>query len=154
MNKKKKNKEAYMNQRHLRHILAGIIIGVMALILLMGCTEPAPAPPPPPPPVVSPPPPPPPPTYFVNVSSLALREGPTTAARMITTLRFNDEVELMSTAGSWGRVRDLRRNLVGWASMRYLQPSPASSPRSVPRRRKAPAAPQEEPPKPRAPKAM
>ena len=105
---------------NVRRILTGLLLGVLALTLLMACTEPAPSPPPPPPPVAAPPQPSPPPLYFVNVSSLALREGPTTASRMITTLRFNDEVELMGTSDGWGNVRDLRRNLVGWASMRYL----------------------------------
>ena len=38
------------------------------------------------------------PMYFVTVKGLALRE----------------------TSGRWGRVRDVRRNIVGWSSMRYL----------------------------------
>jgi hypothetical protein len=136
----------------LRHILIGLVLGLMVLTLLSACVEPAPAPPPPPPPIVSPPPPPP-PLYFVNVSSLALRDGPTTSAPQIATLQFNDEVELLDTSGGWGRVRDVRRNIIGWSYMRYLQPSPAYRPQSVPRRR-APAAPKEEAPKPEAPKAM
>ena len=73
-------------------------------------------------------------TFFVNVDGLALREGPTTAAPQISTLQFNDEVQLMGTSDGWGQVLDVRRNISGWASMRYLQPSPAYSPRSVPRR--------------------
>jgi hypothetical protein len=58
--------------------------------------------------------------YFVNVRSLALRDGPTTSATKIATLKFNDEVELLDTSGGWGRVRDVRRNIVGWSDMRYL----------------------------------
>jgi hypothetical protein len=135
----------------LRRALTGLTLCVMALTFLMGCVEPSP---PPPPPMVEPPPPsPPPPLYFVNVSSLALREGPSTAAPQIGTLQFNDEVEIMESTGSWARVMVPGRNIVGWASMRYLQPAPANRPRSVPRRR-APA-PQEPAPKPpAAPKAM
>lgn len=135
-----------------RHLLTGLALGVMALTLLLACVEPAPLPPPPPPPVVEAPPPPSAPLYFVNVSSLALRDGPTTSAPQIATLHFNDEVELLDSSGGWGRVRDVSRNIVGWASMRYLQPVPASRPRSVPKR--APA-PKEQPTKPsEAPKAM
>lgn len=100
--------------------------------------------PPPPPPVSEGPPPS--STFFVNVNGLALREGPTTAAPQISTLEFNDEVQLMGTSDGWGQVLDVRRNITGWASMRYLQPSPAYSPRSVPRReRPAPKQPTPEP---------
>jgi hypothetical protein len=121
----------------LRHALTGLFLGVMALTVLMACVEPAP-PPPPPAPVVEAPSPPPPPLYFVNVSSLALREGPTTSAPQISTLHFNDEVQLLDTSGGWGRVVDVSRDLTGWAYMRYLQPVPADRPRPV-RRRRAPA---------------
>jgi hypothetical protein len=64
-------------------------------------------------------------------------------------LTFNDDVELLESAGGWGRVHDLRRNLVGWASMKYLQPAPASRPRPVssPTRRHAPASPPQTTPK-------
>jgi hypothetical protein len=61
-----------------------------------------------------------PPMYFVNVHSLALRDGPTMSAPQIGTLNFHDEVELLETSGGWGRVRDVRRNIVGWSYMRYL----------------------------------
>ncbi|MBM4285647.1 MAG: SH3 domain-containing protein [Deltaproteobacteria bacterium] len=133
----------------LQRTFLGLALAMLALAAIFGCAEPPPAPPP----VVVEPPPPPsaPPLYFVTVSSLALREGPTTAARIITTLNFNDEVELMESAGGWGRVRDLRRNVVGWASLRYLQPGPSSRPQPVPARRRPPAA---APEKPTSPKAM
>jgi hypothetical protein len=122
----------------------------MALTLFMGCVEPGP--PPPPPMVETPPPPPPAPLYFVNTASLALREGPTTAAPQIGTLQFNDEVEILDTSAGWARVFDGRRDRTGWASMRYLQLMPADRPRSVPKRR-APAP--KEPAKPaETPKAM
>lgn len=135
----------------LRHTLTGLALGVMALALCMGCVEPGP-PPPPPPPMVETPPPPSPSLYFVTVSGLALREGPTTAAPQVGTLEFNDEVELMETNGGWARVYDTRRSRTGWASLRYLQPMPANRPRSVPRR-KAPA-PKESPQPAETPKAM
>jgi len=133
----------------LRRTLTGLALCVMALTLFMGCVETGP---PPPIVVVETPPPPPPPLYFVNVSSLALRDGPATGAPQIGTLQFNDEVELLDTSSGWGRVYDLRRNMEGWASLRYLQAVPADRPRSVPKRR-APAP--KEPAKPaEPPKAM
>jgi len=61
-----------------------------------------------------------PPMYVVKVHSLALRDGPTMSTPQIATLNFNDEVELLETSGGWGRVRDVRRNIVGWSYMRYL----------------------------------
>jgi len=135
----------------LRRTLTGLALCVMALALFMGCVETGP----PPPMVVEAPPPPPmpePQLYFVNVSSLALREGPTTAAPQIGTLNFNDEVEILETSSGWARVGDVRRERTGWASLRYLQPVPADRPRSAPRKRSAPA---KEPAKPApAPKAM
>jgi hypothetical protein len=135
----------------LRRTLTGLALCVMALTLFTGCVEPGP--PLPPPPMVQPPPPPPPQLYFVNVSSLALREGPTTASPQVGTLKFNDEVEILETSAGWARVGDLRRERTGWASMRYLQPMPAERARSAPRRRPAPAP--KEPVRPaEPPKAM
>ena len=127
----------------LRRTLTGLALSVMALALFMGCVETGP----PPSVVVVEPPPPerPPQLYFVNTSSLALREGPTTAAPQIGTLQFNDEVEILETRAGWARVFDVRRDMTGWASMRYLQPVPADRPRSVPRRRPAPTKPAEPP---------
>lgn len=61
-----------------------------------------------------------PPMYVVNVHYLALRAGPSVSAPRIATLNFKDEVELLETFGGWGRVRDVRRNIVGWSNMRYL----------------------------------
>lgn len=76
-----------------------------------------------------------PPRYFVNVPGLALRDGPTRSAPQIATLKFKEEVELLDTSGGWGRVREVRRNIVGWSYMRYLQPVPADGPRAVPQHR-------------------
>ena len=132
----------------LRNTVTGLALTLMALMLFMGCVEPGPPPPPPPPPVVETPPPSL-PLYFVNVSGLALREGPSTSFSQIATLQFNDEVELLETSGGWGHVHDLRRDITGWATLRYLQPAPADRPRPVPRRKKAPA-----PKPPASPKAM
>jgi Bacterial SH3 domain len=138
------DKEAFMT---LRRTLTGLALCVMALALFMGCAESGPLPPPP---MVETPPP---PLYFVNISSLALREGPSTAAPQIGTLQFNDEVEILETRSGWARVGDARRDRTGWASMRYLQPVPADRPRTVPRKRPAP--PPKEPVKPaEPPKAM
>jgi hypothetical protein len=135
----------------LRRTLTGLALCVMALTLFMGCVESGP--PPSYPPMVEAPPPPSPPHYFVTVSGLALREGPTTGATQIGTLEFNDEVVLLDTASGWARVDDVRRHRTGWASLRYLQPMPANQPQNVPRRRPAPAP--QEPPKPaESPKAM
>jgi hypothetical protein len=61
--------------------------------------------------------------YVVNAYSLALWDGPSMSATQIATLNFNDEVELLETSGGWGKVRDVRRNIVGWSFMRYLSPS-------------------------------
>jgi hypothetical protein len=136
----------------LRRASIGLAFCMMALALCLGCVEPGP----PPPVVMEAPPPPPPPApqlYFVNVSSLALREGPTTSAPQVGTLNFNDEVEILETSSGWARVGDVNRSRTGWAYMRYLQPVPADRPRSVPRKRSAPAP--KEPAKPApSPKAM
>jgi hypothetical protein len=134
----------------LRCTRIGLALGVIALALFMGCVETGP-----PPPMVMETPPPPmpePQLYFVNVSSLALREGPTTSAPQVGTLQFNDEVQILETSSGWARVGDVSRDRTGWAYMRYLQPVPANRPRSVPRKRSTPA---KEPAKPApAPKAM
>jgi uncharacterized protein YgiM (DUF1202 family) len=135
----------------LRRTLTGLALCVTALALFMGCVETGP-----PPSVMVVEPPPPerlPPRYFVNTSSLALREGPTTASPQIGTLQFNDEVDLLETRSGWARVGDARRDQTGWASMRYLQPVPADRPRSVPRKRPAPAPKEPAQPDP-TPKAM
>ena len=139
----------------LRHTLTALALCMMALTLFMGCVEPGPSMPPPP--MVEPPPPPSPPHYFVTVSGLALREGPTTAAPQVGTLDFNDEVMVLETSSGWARVEDPRRNRTGWASMRYLQPMPANRPQYVPRRRSAPApkeTPKETPKPAESPKVM
>jgi Bacterial SH3 domain len=135
-----------------RRTLAGLVLCLAALTMLMACTEPAL--PPPAPLAVAPPPP---PTYFVNVSGLALRDGPSTASSQISTLQFNDEVRLLDTSDGWGRVLDVHRNISGWASLRYLQPSPAHRPHYVPRQEKpAPKqhTPTPEPSEPPPPKVM
>jgi hypothetical protein len=134
----------------LRRTCIALALCMMALALCMGCVEPGP----PPPVVMDVPPPPPPPgpqLYFVNVSSLALREGPTTSAPQIGTLHFNDEVEILETSSGWARVGDASRSRMGWAYMRYLQPVPADRPRSAPRKRAPAKEPTQSAP---APKAM
>jgi len=77
-----------------------------------------------------------PPYYYVNVSSLALRSGPSTSNKILTTLGLNNQVEVLgSGVGGWLQVRDTRTNIIGWAYGRYLESFPVSSPRSVPQRR-------------------
>jgi len=63
-----------------------------------------------------------PPLYAVKAYYLALRAGPSMSASRIATLNLHEEVELLETSGGWGRVRDVRRNIVGWSNMRYLAP--------------------------------
>jgi uncharacterized protein YgiM (DUF1202 family) len=99
-----------------------------------------------------------PPYYYVNVSSLALRSGPSTGNKILTTLGFNNQVEVMGSGVSgWLQVRDTRTNIIGWVYGRYLESSPVSSPRSVPKPRSPSrkGAPELESPKaPGTPKAM
>lgn len=93
-----------------------------------------------------------PPYYYVNVSSLALRSGPSTGNRVLTTLGFNQQVEVLGSGpGGWLQVRDTRTNIIGWAYGRYLESFPVSYPRSAPKHR-SPSPP--ETPKPSSPKAM
>ena len=93
------------------------------------------------------------PVYFVNTVELSVRDGPHTSAPRIATLDFEDEVELLETSGGWGRVRDARRNVVGWSYMRYLQPLAADGSQAVSQHR--PAVPLEpEPDSSQAPKHM
>lgn len=100
-----------------------------------------------------------PPYYYVNVSSLALRSGPSTGNKVLTTLGLNSQVELLgSGVGGWLQVREMRTNIIGWVYGRYLESSPVSSPRPVtkprsPSRKGAPE-PGEAPQTPIQPKAM
>jgi len=95
-------------------------------------------------------------TYYVNKSSLTLHDEPTPKSRVVTTLGFNDPVEMLGVGASgWAQVRDLRSSIVGFTPPRYLSSQPLRSPKSSTRRRRAPAPkapPKEEPPE--VPKAM
>ena len=96
------------------------------------------------------------PTYYVNRDSLPLRQHPRPEARVLTTLGFNDPVEMLGVGTSgWAQVRDLKSSMVGWAPPRYLSETSLSSPPSS-KRRRAPArkAPPKEEPAPAAPSAM
>jgi len=100
-----------------------------------------------------------PPYYYVAVSSLALRAGPSTGNRILTTMNLNDRVEMLDmSAGGWARVRDLRTGIIGWSAARYLESFPVSRPRPAPRKHapsKKTAPPEEAPPPPKVkPKAM
>jgi uncharacterized protein YgiM (DUF1202 family) len=94
------------------------------------------------------------PTYYVNSSSLPLRDAPRPSGNVMTTLRFNDPVEMLGVGKSgWAQVRDLKTSLVGWAPPRYLSETSMSSPPPS-KRRRAPA--RQAPPKEKAepPSAM
>jgi uncharacterized protein YgiM (DUF1202 family) len=92
------------------------------------------------------------PTYYVNTSSLPLRDGPNPNSNVITTLGFNDPVEMLGVGTSgWAQVRIVQSNTLGWVPPRYLSPDPVSQRRSAPRRR-APAR-QEAPKEEKAPAA-
>jgi uncharacterized protein YgiM (DUF1202 family) len=93
------------------------------------------------------------PPYHVNITSLPLRAHPSPNSNVLTTLHFNDPVEMLGVGTSgWAQVRVLGSNTVGWVPPRYLSSSPVSHPKS--RRRRAPArkkAPQEEKPPKKSP---
>jgi uncharacterized protein YgiM (DUF1202 family) len=95
----------------------------------------------------------PPPHYYVNTSSLALKDAPSPNATTLTTLYFNNQVEMLGVGASgWAQVRDLRSNIIGYVAPRYLSSAPLKSPKSSRRRRAPKAAPKEEAPAP--PRAM
>jgi uncharacterized protein YgiM (DUF1202 family) len=97
-----------------------------------------------------------PPYFYVNVSSLSLRNGPSTGNRVLTTLGLNNQVEMLgSGVGGWVQVREVRSGMIGWVASRYLESFPVASPKRAPKK-KAPAKkggpePEEAP---KAPKAM
>jgi len=99
-----------------------------------------------------------PPYYYVDVNGLALRSGPSTAHRILTTLNLNQQVEVLgSGGGGWLQVRDTRTNIIGWVYGRYLESVPVSHPRSAPKHRGTHKASPESAPAPKAtapPKAM
>jgi uncharacterized protein YgiM (DUF1202 family) len=101
-----------------------------------------------------------PPYFYVAVSSLALRSGPSTGNRILTSLNLNDRVEMLGmSAGGWAQVRDTRTGIIGWSAARYLESFPVSQPRSVPRKhapskKGAPSEEQAPTPAPAKPKAM
>jgi uncharacterized protein YgiM (DUF1202 family) len=97
-----------------------------------------------------------PPFYYVAVNSLALRSGPGTSKKMLTTLGLNAQVELLSMgAGGWAEVRDSRSGTIGWVAFRYLESFPVSHARPVPStsKRKPPSKGAPEKPE-EAPKAL
>ncbi len=79
------------------------------------------------------------PPYYVNRSSVELRDKPNPEANVITTLHLNDRVEMLGVGTSgWAQVRELQGSRVGWLDPRYLSRGSVSSSESTPRRR-APA---------------
>lgn len=88
-----------------------------------------------------------PPLYYVTITSLALRAGPSVNSRLLGNLNFNEQVEILGTSpGGWAKVKALRRNLTGWCTITYLESAPAKAPRPVPRKPKP--APKKVEPKP------
>jgi uncharacterized protein YgiM (DUF1202 family) len=81
-----------------------------------------------------------PPYFYVDVSSLALRAGPSTSSRILTTLSLNSQVEMLgSGVGGWVQVRDVRSGIIGWVAARYLESFPVPYARSAPKKKRAPA---------------
>ncbi len=79
------------------------------------------------------------PPYYVNISSLPLRQHPRPESSILTTLYFNDQVEMLGVGASgWAQVRDLKSSMVGWVPPRYLSTAAPSYPKSSSHRR-APA---------------
>jgi len=94
-----------------------------------------------------------PPFYYVNVTSLTLRAGPGTTHKAITTLGFNEQVEMLGTSPTgWAEVRQTRSGLIGWVAAKYLESYPVPRPKTAAPKKKAPA--KEEAPAKAPPKAM
>jgi len=100
-----------------------------------------------------------PPFYYVDVTSLTLRTGPSTSTKAIATLGFNEQVEMLglSPAG-WAQVRQTRTGLIGWVAAKYLESYPVPRPRTAAPKKKEKAPAKEETPAPAPapapPKAM
>ncbi len=79
------------------------------------------------------------PPYYVNVSSVPLRDQPNPNGRVIKTLHLHEQVEMIDVGTSgWAQVRELEGSQVGWVAPRYLSPGAPAYRRSAPPRR-APA---------------
>ena len=117
-------------------LVSGLLLLGLILVMVSACEQPGYYSEPPPPPESTMPPAPGPPYFYVTVDSLALRAGPSTSYPILTTLSFNQQVEMMGTnSAGWFQVRDPGTGMVGWAASRYLQSFPGSYPRPVPARR-------------------
>jgi uncharacterized protein YgiM (DUF1202 family) len=77
------------------------------------------------------------PPYYVNVSSVPLRDKPNPNSNTIKTLHLHEQVEMLGVGTSgWAQVRELQTSLVGWVAPRYLTAgSPGSYHRAVRHRR-------------------
>ncbi len=90
------------------------------------------------------------PPYYVNVSSVPLRDKPNPNANTLKTLYRNERVEMIDVGTSgWAQVRELEGSMVGWVDPRYLSSAAPGSARPAPRRR----APARKPPPKEEPKA-
>jgi uncharacterized protein YgiM (DUF1202 family) len=92
------------------------------------------------------------PHYYVNRSSAPLLEFPRPSANTITTLQFNEPVEMLGVTNAYAQVRELKTSKVGWVLPRYLSSSPVGSAKSPRRRAPRKAPPKEKTPEP--PSAM
>jgi uncharacterized protein YgiM (DUF1202 family) len=118
-------------------LVRGLLLSGLILAMVSACQQPGTySEPPPPMPEATMPPSPGPPYFYVTVDGLALRAGPGTSNPILTTLSFNQQVEMLGTnAGGWFQVRDPSTGTVGWVASRYLQSYPGSYPRPVPPKR-------------------
>jgi uncharacterized protein YgiM (DUF1202 family) len=72
---------------------------------------------------------------YVSVRGLALRSGPGTSFRAISTLDLNDQVKILTMGSSgWAQVQDVRRKITGWCATGYLKSAPVSSSRQLHRK--------------------
>jgi uncharacterized protein YgiM (DUF1202 family) len=72
-----------------------------------------------------------PPYYYVNVTSLTLRTGPSTSSKALGTLGFNEQVEMLGMGPTgWAEVRQTRTNLIGWVAAKYLESYPVPRPKA------------------------
>lgn len=78
------------------------------------------------------------PHFYVNTSSLPLLQHPDPEAKVLTTLHFNDQVEMLGTTSGYAQVRDLQTSTVGYVLPRHLSSVSSETPKS-PRHRRAPA---------------
>jgi uncharacterized protein YgiM (DUF1202 family) len=85
--------------------------------------------------------------YYVAVDRLKLHQQPLTAAKVLKTLEFNNQlVKLAESPSGWFKVRQPSSGAVGWVEARHLESLPQQFPRRTKRHKKqVPQAPVPEP---------